>query len=857
MRNPAAEAAAPEAATPGRYDPFLLPSATSIRFFLLILAAAVSAMYAGIWYLPMVSLGGVDVMATSSAGCVAAARDGAAVLGDRTVLDGFLDCYARIGGEVLVAMVAAGPAWALLTLVGYVLWPAVLDRRLHPVRAADDARVRAARAEVAAGLAGSPTRVSLLATRGGAGGARVFGALGRYRLAVDSSMLAERTGGGLGERPRAVLQHEIAHLSNRDVDLTYLTMSAWWGSLLLIGPLLAGYVLLALATLATGESAGYLMTTLVALVTGVLALVLLQTARARVLRTREHYADVRAAGTAGGGALRDILATPRPVAHAAPWRRWWRGIRGYHPSARSRLRVLDDPRRLATASPVDLAIAGITLGAVQLYLGDVGEVAAVGGGLAVGPVAVGVLIGGAVGALVAAVVWNAVYAAPGGPQRWGAAAAALAGGILVGYSVPDLLGESWIALVPAYPVPALVSALVLWGLCLVFLRWAALCARTWLAVARRGRAVCAVGLGCAAVVFGSVFALWLLFDSGLRAESGWEWSYVRGSFLATLLSWPLPVAVGVAVVFVFAGLARRRDGDGPGAQPLVPVLAGAAFAAGQAGALMALIASGWVGGVGEMFSVLFALLGVLCVLLMAMLGTVLGGWAGGRGRLGDALCTTAVYAFTVLALLPAVIQVPVQGTACLGAGATPSCWATAGVAVAAAYGDGEIVRVVLPVYLGACWLGAVVGSLSRAALTRRRPTVPVGHGLPTPRRARRRAVVLAAVLAPVVVSGLCAVDALAANSGLPAERRAEIAAQVEPASVDRASACETAATNWVPSTATFRVDAIDLEGGVVALVASHEPVLAAFGRAYLDGADISHQELFYAADAYCRSTGGG
>ncbi|MFC7328076.1 M48 family metalloprotease [Marinactinospora rubrisoli] len=854
MPNPAAEAA-----TPGRYDPFLLPSATSIRFFLLILAAAVGAMYIGFFYLPLAITAGAEFAGLSMADCEEAARTGAAVLSDRAVLDGFLDCYARNRGQTIAWMMGAGPIWALLTVVGYLLWPIALELRLRPRRAADDPVVRAARAEAETGLDGASERVRVLTTQGRAGGARVFGALGRYRLAVDSSLLAERADGGLDEPPRAVLRHEIAHLRNRDVDLTYLTMAAWWASLLLIAPLLPSYTFLTIVALATGQATGNLVVLQAPLFMGAIALLLLQAIRARVLRTREHYADVRAAyAWRSDRALRAILSRPGPASRAGPWRRWWRGLRSYHPSPAFRLRMLDDPRRLATVSLADLAFAGILLGALQAHLGTVGRVATDGGALNVGGAAVAMLLGAPVGALVAAVGWNAVHADPDGARRWSGPAAVLAGGTLLGYSLPVVGVGSWLGLLAAFPVQGVVSYLVLWGLCVVLLRWAALSARVWLAATERRRAACAAGLCCAAVVFGCVFALWVIFDSAIRAgPGGWDWYTVRIAAMTAVLSWALPVAVGCAAVFTFTGLILRPDTRGPAVRPLLPVIGAAAVAAAQAALLAWVTVGQGVRATGPGFSTVLDYALACCVLLAMGTSAGLGAWAGGRGRLGAALCAGVVFAFTVVVLLPPVILGAAESVPCLAADPSLSCWGGVGLAMLTSYSVEQVVWVALPLLLGLCAVCAAAGSGLRRLLARR-GTPP--HADRAPRRPGTGHAVstVLAFSVPLAVVALSAIGAPLEDTALPAERRAELAARVEPESVGRDATCETALATWagVSSTSTFRLDVLDPEDGVATLAASRDPVLAAFGRGFLDGADVDHRQLFYAAARYCEQANG-
>ena len=111
---------------------------------------------------------------------------------------------------------------------------------------------------------------------------RVFGAFGRYRLRLNIGVLR---GGDEGSRERraAVVRHELAHLQNRDVDVTGIAVAA--------GRVLIVLVTLPLVVLAVVRNATGMVDILwrVGVLIPLVALV-----RAAVIRSREHYADVRA-----------------------------------------------------------------------------------------------------------------------------------------------------------------------------------------------------------------------------------------------------------------------------------------------------------------------------------------------------------------------------------------------------------------------------------------------------------------------------------------------------------------------------------------------------------------------------------
>ncbi|MFI6577643.1 M48 family metalloprotease [Nocardiopsis sp. NPDC050513] len=847
MRAPLPDGTDTAPGTPRRHDPFLLPSATSIRFFLIILVAGAGAMYVAFWFTPVPPLLGADSVGTAAReACADGARADAARLADHALLDAFAECVAASDRRVLLWMVAPGPAWACLTIVVHALYPVFLQWRLRPVRLPEDDGARAARREVDAALDGAGGRVSLLATPGTAGGARVFGAFGRYRVAVDTSLLVPRGDGALDARAVAVIRHEAAHLRNRDVDITYLAMSAWWAFVLLVSGPLALYVYAAVyALLVLGDPFLLVHSALPASLLTAAVLVLLRTARARVLRTREHYADVRAAEADRVGAvLRQLLARPRRPRRGSRPRRWWRARHGYHPSHRSRLDVLDEPRRLSAVSRVDLAIAGMALGAAHLHLSTAGGL-----GRAHGPsgtLDTAALVAVPVGALVTAIVWNAVHAYPEGAHRWRTAATALSTGILLGLLPPFQPGTWWPALLVAAPVSAAVSVLVLWGACLLFLRWAALCAGAWLPDAGRGRAVCFVGMACGAAVFGCGFGTWIHVHGVLGAEAGGGWVGLLGApVTAFSADWRFAAAVACATVFAFSGLVLGSRVNAIARRPLTPVVAGCALAGVYAALLLAAAAVSPSAGDLTLVSVLFTVL-----LAAVVVSVALGAWSGGHGLRGAGPCVAAVAVLTLASWEPLVFAAVIHGIPCVATEAPPTCPAATARGVAAGYAEPIIVRLGLPVLLLLCGAGAATGSRLRSATgTPGRPPL-----VPAPRTRRHTVGVWAAAAAAVVVAGSIVVSHVQDDAPrVEAEARPSLRARVEPAALGREETCAETST-----AVDLRVDdspsgliTDGVEAGVVALASSRDPVLAAFGRAALDESGTPSARLFGAARSYC------
>ncbi|MDE3721365.1 M48 family metalloprotease [Nocardiopsis sp. N85] len=830
----------------------MLPSATSIRFSLIILVAAVGSMYIAFWFVPILPLLGADTTGSAAqAACADQARADVDRLSDQALLNDFVDCAAAKDRQVLLWMVAPGLVWAGLTIAVYALYPLLLQRRLRPVRLSQDSGVRAAQREVDAVLDGSRKRLKLLTTPGTAGGARVFGAFGRYRIAVDTSLLVPGESGGLDQRALAVIRHEAAHLRNRDVDITYLTMSSWWAFVLLnTGPLTL-YVFAALYSVVVLDSSTILLgNALPGLLLMAVALLLLQAARARVLRTREHYADVRAAeADQVEEGLRDLLARAQRPQSSSRLRRWWRRRREYHPSHRSRLDVLDEPRRLTTVSGVDLAIAGLALSAAHLHLSAAGGIGLAQG--SEGGVTTAVVVGAPVGALITAIVWNAVHSAPNGTRRWRRTAAALTAGILLGLLPPVQLGVSWLALLVSNPLLAVVSVLMLWGLCLLFLRWAALCAGAWLVTAGRQRAVCFVGMACGAAVFGCGFGIWVHFNGVLGAEADGGWVALLVAPVPVFMSgWRFPAAVGCATVFAFIGLMRGSRVHGLDRHPLTPIVAGCALTGLYAALLLVAVAVGLAGG-----SLSIVLILLLILLAAATVSVTLGAWFEGDGLRSTGPCLAAVAVLTLLALEPLVYAVMFEGTVCLLTEAPSKCPGVTTRALLAGYAEAAFVQVGLPVLLLLCGTGASAGSWLRSMVGAHGRTTD-GWNPTVPWRRRNTVGALAAVAAATMILGSAVVTVVQNEAPrIDADVRPSLLSQVEPAALSRDDTCTGAETSMdlrVHGTAPALLFN-DAEAGAVTLASSGDPVLAAFGRAALGESGTPSGQLFDAVRSYCSS----
>jgi Zn-dependent protease with chaperone function len=338
-------------------DPFLLPSPTGPRFALLI--AAVLSVTCIIYVMLHNALpSNWERRMALSAQCEAIA--------DPIKPNGLRDAYA--GGELRDQCMApanrAQGYWAALgvALLGAVTfglyWTAPARKlrkdRLEPLSAEDAPVVLAALAMLCleAGLKHTPSFVWSPTNAAESGAA--FGRRGRYYVALSGGLVKRF----YTDRPafRAIVLHELAHLYNRDIDRTYLTVASWqafvWVALV---------PLLIVQLLVVSEHALALAWRLL----GLTVLVLLT--RNEVLRTREYYADLRAVRWDGSsGALLSVLARASAAKAGRRWAKPW----AYHPTGVQRSSIVHDqtplfrPQFMLSAITGATAMVGIRGGAV-------------------------------------------------------------------------------------------------------------------------------------------------------------------------------------------------------------------------------------------------------------------------------------------------------------------------------------------------------------------------------------------------------------------------------------------------------------------------------------------------------------
>ncbi|MFI6170466.1 M56 family metallopeptidase [Nocardia sp. NPDC051052] len=394
-------------------------------------------------------------------------------------------------------------------------------------------------------------------------GAVVFGRLANYTVCLDAGLVARSA--AHPEVLRDVVLHELAHIRNRDVDITYATVAVWRAFLLCA---LLPYLVEQAVSLATDaeswRAAWQLAVRGVLRVAALVALTYL--VRADILRTREFDADLDAANLAGQTAFSWRTQHSEPEPKFTGWQRFisiWRT----HPDGPQRHRSLRDPGILfgATALPMFLTgviaqVANVTLPAVADSFGLPS------GGTVIGDVSTwltAALVVGIAGYALWRAVGYAILTERPVPSGWRAGVwlgVGMAAGELVSFRTAGY------ALLP----PDVEILLVFVIGCPVFTWWVTQCAELWIR-GTRGRSIRPVqmlGLAAGLVVFGTWYGYWMsgpfLFLMGpvglpqLSTPGMPPWFWI----IADLGNRP-SVFVGAAVLWLFPLVALlRRPGTG-------------------------------------------------------------------------------------------------------------------------------------------------------------------------------------------------------------------------------------------------------------------------------------------------------
>ena len=287
--------------------------------------------------------GAPEEHATGTLACLAFSPAKATSLEELNALtDRFSECTSQLYRYQVWWMLGGTAALLLAAVAIMVATPLWMTRRrkLQPLTVEDAPAVVEEVAELAREQELDPPRLFWNPLDASAGGL-AFGHPGRYSVAIGGGLVVKQA----VDPPafRAVVRHELAHLRNRDVGITYFTLSVWYAFILVA-------VIPFLVTLLGEDLLSNVMWRL-----AVLALLVYLTRNA-VLRSREVYADLRASVPDGpDGALRRVLAAlPRPKTD--PLTR----VRSPHPDPARRLAALDDTRPLFPLGAVVAFAAGLT-----------------------------------------------------------------------------------------------------------------------------------------------------------------------------------------------------------------------------------------------------------------------------------------------------------------------------------------------------------------------------------------------------------------------------------------------------------------------------------------------------------------
>ncbi len=785
-----------------RPDPFALPSATNARFLLLIFTTTIGATLVYGWPAGLFNAGSRGPLATDRVGCANDARRGVTTLAASELADRMVVCVDEANVAAFLRLAGLGALFLLAALLLYVFWPS----GRHPLRPL--AELPATPPVVAARelVVQSGQKVDVrVATLRASTGARALGRLGRYRIVLDAGLLA---------RPhllRGVLSHELAHIRNRDIDITYLTIALWWA---FVGLVAAPALVLALAD---PGLVGFLWWRLP------FFLAVLWLARTAVLRSREFYADLRAGDTES---IRESVAG---ALRGRPARPLWRQLFSHHPHEALRLEVLGGKPLLFRLSPGEALGAGVLLGFAYPLISFLL--------LMVRPSAlffrdwgIGLVLGLCVAMAIAGSAWRAVQhaIATGGrpPATW-PAALTLTVGILIGQLVaPDLADiGSWGLIARHEPLIAGAIAVILFLLCQMFLRWVVLCAGCWLPGAARPRRVARFGIVSSAAVFGLWVSTWFLLVSMLSAGYP-TWQTLSVVLGAVAFQPVLALCVAWGCVYPVSGLVRSGRG-GLGAAYVAAALIAVGFAVTPIPfheQMRALAAQ----------AQLWPIFGIFAVTAAGCAGAasvLLGLWRGGRHRTGEVGVLAGLAAMMAAPFILLAFTGHVVALGC----ATPRLWECLNpslIPTQSVLGSTILPAFALTTMLAV--LGAMAGSLIRRAFTR---------DVPVTRKRRHWTVatlgVTPAVAAAAIVGWLgtaAIVDATGGRYAITPEQLASVRAyanSVRPYTITREIACtySTGVSYAIGFQELAGTDYMQrLSMGAVAAASSDDVVLQAMGR---------------------------
>ncbi|QUH00325.1 M48 family metalloprotease [Saccharopolyspora erythraea] len=329
---------------------FLLPSGTLLRFVvLLVCVITTTTRTADSYVLAKLTRGWGE----GGPGCfqvwsryVRAIRDvdGAAI---GALVDEHRECFFAPNPLPLPTPLSVLLVLVVLVLCQYFLAPALRTRRRRLVRLRlDDVPDLRRTLRECCALAGVRVTFLLDVLNPRVGGV-AFGLPGRRYVALNRGLLV--LAGRDPEAFRAIVLHELAHVRNRDIDLTALTLAVWRS--FVFGVLVPVGVLLVFDDDFAGSYNPWLTGWQLLLTAGIALLV-----RNSVLRSREYYADLRSVHWAGSPA--GLLGVLDRKDHD----RWAHRLLRLHPSPAERRDAVNGWHPLLKSTAAEFLLLGMVAG---------------------------------------------------------------------------------------------------------------------------------------------------------------------------------------------------------------------------------------------------------------------------------------------------------------------------------------------------------------------------------------------------------------------------------------------------------------------------------------------------------------
>ncbi|MFJ8444230.1 M48 family metalloprotease [Kitasatospora griseola] len=355
----------------GTLDERVLGAGTTARFALLLVLLVASS---GSMLLPVLSY----FRHGSSTGCQLAAGvdvDRAGEVGSTIRTTGqvlaYLPCVARYDPPLPWWQILIGPASVLaLAAVTALLLPRWKQRpgRCVELALVDHTGAVAARVgELAVGRVGRMPALFVAPASFSRSGA-VFGSNRRPRLRLNGGLIACRDTDP--DTFDAVVLHELAHVANRDLTVTYATVAVWRAFLVLVVcPYVLWFGWAAVHLVASGSNL-FTATNSRQLILPVVTAFLMSVVRADVLRSRELHADLTA--RRWGARLEHVWAAmPTPASDRRRTLRWTAAATDLvriHPRWEVRRDALADPAPLFAVGALLMFLIGVIAALTDYHL---------------------------------------------------------------------------------------------------------------------------------------------------------------------------------------------------------------------------------------------------------------------------------------------------------------------------------------------------------------------------------------------------------------------------------------------------------------------------------------------------------